>query len=184
MDRFQALVRDFHQNVTKQPTSPAMPALRNVELRAIICVEEAIELAFALVGQRAQTIIQEQLIRAMSKLARRKWDGQPNVLDVIGEVCDVLVVSYGTAEDIGVDIEPFFVEIMKSNLAKKGGVIDDTGKLLKPPGWEPANLVPILERAIAAAQHMCEHCGGSNVRADGVLLKVCDECHYGTKEVK
>jgi predicted HAD superfamily Cof-like phosphohydrolase len=145
MDRFQSLVRRFHIEVAKQPASPAIPDLRMAHLRAVIQLEEAMELAFALVGSCAQTLVQAVLLKVLTKLTQQKWDGQPNVLAAIGEACDNLVVTYGTFETIGVDAEPYFDEIMRANLLKKGGPVDEHGKLGKPPGWQPPNLLPIFK---------------------------------------
>lgn len=146
MNRHQALVREFHLKVSKQPCSPATPALRHPELRALLQLEEAIELAFALVGpSKAQTFTQEMLIKVLSNHMRKKANNEPNVLDAIGETVDNLVIAYGTAEDIGVDIDPFFEAVMDANMRKAGGPIDENGKALKPPGWQPADLESILK---------------------------------------
>ncbi len=146
MNRHQSLVRDFHREVTKQPCSPSKPMLRNPSLRALLQLEEAIELAFALVGpSQAQTFTHEMLIKVLNNHVRKKASCEPNVLDAIGEICDNLVVAYGSAEDIGVDIDPFYEATMNANLAKAGGPIDANGKMGRPPGWQPADHASILE---------------------------------------
>jgi predicted HAD superfamily Cof-like phosphohydrolase len=43
-----------------------------------------------------------------------------------------------------VDIEPFFEEVHRSNMAKVGGTRRPDGKWLKPPDWQPPDLTRIL----------------------------------------
>lgn len=183
MDRFQSLVSRFHRDVLSQPTSPARPELRSGQLRALLVLEEAIEAAFALAGAGAQTLVHEQLSRTLVKLARARWDGRPSVLGAVGELSDVLVVTYGSFEDLGVDAEPFFLEVMRANFAKMGGPVDDTGKQLKPPGWQPPDLAGVLRAVSDRAQRTCERCGGdSERRGGGAAFLVCDLCHYGEEK--
>lgn len=146
MDRFQALVRQFHIEVTGHSVSPAPPMLRQAELRAHVQLEEAMELAFALVGPRAQTLVQATLLKVLTKLTQQKWDGRPDVLSAIAEACDNLFATYSTLEAIGVDAEPYFVEVARANLAKRGGPVDENGKVLKPPGWVPPDLKSIFDK--------------------------------------
>jgi predicted HAD superfamily Cof-like phosphohydrolase len=145
MHRPQLQVQIFHRDVLNQPTSPAEPQLRNPELRARLIIEEAIETACALVGTaRAQTVVQVQLHEIIQKLTREKRT-EPNLIDAIDGICDNLVVNYGTAEDIGVDIEPFYIEVMDANNRKADGPTDASGKRLKPPGWVPPDIKGVLE---------------------------------------
>lgn len=68
-----------------------------------------------------------------------------HTLSRIAALIELLVWSiYNTAEMFNLDLEPIFAEIHRSNMTKKGGTISPTGKLLKPPHYEPPNLVPII----------------------------------------
>ena len=150
MNRHQELVREFHRKVTKQPCSPAEPKLRTPALRALLQLEEAIEKAFALVGpQRAQTFTQEMLSKVLLNHTRKNESPEPSVIGAIGETVDNLVISYGSAEDIGVDIGPFFEAVMEANMRKAGGPIDANGKAGKPPGWQPADLNAVMQKVLA-----------------------------------
>jgi predicted HAD superfamily Cof-like phosphohydrolase len=147
MHRPQEQVRQFHKEVVNMPTSPAEPKLRHPSLRAALIAEEAIETVIALVGVgEGQTIVHEQLLATLQKAAREKRN-QPDLAEVIDGCMDVLVVTYGTLEDIGVDAQRFFDEVHRANMSKKGGPIREDGKQLKPPNWTPPNIKGLLEMA-------------------------------------
>lgn len=158
MSRLQDLVRAFHRDVTKQPCSPAEPKLRTPHLRTLLIIEEAIEIAFALVGPaRAQTYVHEMLIKVLNKHVKSKASDEPNVIAVIGELVDLQIVTAGTAEDIGVDLDPFVEEVMAANFRKVGGPVDENGKIGKPPGWVPANLQDVFDRVTQGCEVIAEH---------------------------
>lgn len=144
MDKLQKQVREMHREILNQPCSPAEPALRCVDLRARLIAEEAIETVYALVGcARGQTVIMEQMISVLQERTRA-GKTEPDLLEAIDGCADTLVVTYGTLEALGVDGEPFTDEVMRSNMAKKGGPVDAGGKALKPPGWAPPDIAGVL----------------------------------------
>jgi len=55
------------------------------------------------------------------------------------------VVVYGTALEMGIDLEPHFNEVHASNMAKRGGPVREDGKMLKPEGWLPPDINGILQ---------------------------------------
>lgn len=61
------------------------------------------------------------------------------------EMADLLYVVYGTAVSYGIDMEPVFREVHRSNLSKVGGYKREDGKWVKPPTYSPANIAPIIE---------------------------------------
>jgi len=67
-----------------------------------------------------------------------------NLSCVAKELADLLYVVYGTAVSYGIDMEPVFREVHRSNLSKVGGYKRDDGKWVKPPTYSPACLEPIL----------------------------------------
>jgi predicted HAD superfamily Cof-like phosphohydrolase len=69
-----------------------------------------------------------------------------DLVEAIDGICDLLYVAIGTAIEFGVDIQPFFDEVHRSNMAKDGGGKDALGKTLKPPGWTPPDIVGELWR--------------------------------------
>lgn len=65
-------------------------------------------------------------------------------IDKISEACDLLYVTLGVFVDLGVPPHEFFNAIHEANMRK---VKNPTGgKVLKPEGWQPADLKSILER--------------------------------------
>lgn len=151
MNKWQEKVREF-QKAIGQNFGPAEPLMRSPVLRARLIVEEAIETVFALVGDRAgYSLVQDVLQKVVEKRAQDKVSGEPNMIEAIDGVVDTIVVCCGTGEDIGVDLDPFFDEVMDANMRKMGGPVDANGKRLKPPGWTPPDLVGVLARLRSAA---------------------------------
>lgn len=70
---------------------------------------------------------------------------QADLMAVAKELADLLYVVYGTAVSCGVDMEPVFREVHRSNMSKLGGYKRDDGKWVKPPTYSPASLEPILK---------------------------------------
>jgi predicted HAD superfamily Cof-like phosphohydrolase len=115
----QSDVEDFHRSL--DITVGTSPALREPELRAELIREEAKE--------TIKAIEENDLVLAIDGL------------------CDLLAVVYGSAVTWGVDLAPFWDEVHKTNMLKQGGLKRADGKRLKPPGWKPPELEPILEMA-------------------------------------
>jgi predicted HAD superfamily Cof-like phosphohydrolase len=61
------------------------------------------------------------------------------------ELADLLYVVYGTAVSLGIDMEPVFREVHRSNMSKVGGYKREDGKWVKPPTYSPASLDKIIE---------------------------------------
>ncbi len=69
---------------------------------------------------------------------------QDDLHGVAKELADLLYVVYGTAVSCGIDMEPVFREVHRSNMSKVGGHKRADGKWVKPPTYSPADLRPIL----------------------------------------
>jgi predicted HAD superfamily Cof-like phosphohydrolase len=68
--------------------------------------------------------------------------------DMVGmadALADIMVVVYGTAVEMGLDLEPIFAEVHRSNMSKNGG-FDAGGKYLKGTGWSPPDIVGELQK--------------------------------------
>jgi predicted HAD superfamily Cof-like phosphohydrolase len=61
------------------------------------------------------------------------------------ELADLLYVVYGTAISMGIDMEPVFKEVHRSNMSKVGGYKREDGKWVKPPTYSPASLDYIVQ---------------------------------------
>ncbi len=113
---WQSMVRDF--NVKFGATVGDTPAIRDPELRAALIEEEAKETVDA--------------IRAGDLVA------------AVDGLCDLIYVAVGAAVAFGVDLEPMFAEVHRTNMAKDGGATRADGKILKPHGWRPPRIAELL----------------------------------------
>ena len=66
-------------------------------------------------------------------------------IEMVDALADLLVVVYGAAVEMGVDLEPVFAEVHRSNMSKNGGK-DAGGKILKGPDWSPPDILGVLRR--------------------------------------
>lgn len=83
-------------------------------------------------------LIQEEFEELQDAMA------QQDIIAVAKELADLLYVVYGTAVSCGIDMEPVFKEVHRSNMSKVGGYKRADGKWVKPPDYSPASLQPIL----------------------------------------
>jgi hypothetical protein len=124
------------------------PAIRRPELRASLIEEEAKETVEAI----------------------RSGD----LVEAIDGLCDLIYVAYGAANEFGVDLEPFWDEVQRSNMKKVGGSVREDGKRLKPPDWKPPDIAGVLEvmqnnrEAIRAASAAEARIGRSLRRSDAI----------------
>ena len=121
----ETFMKSFGQDVPNKPTLALdAPAPFPFELRANLIDEEAREYVDASDGQ--------------------------DMVEMIDALCDILYVTYGAASAMGIDLEPFFAEVHRTNMAKLGPdgkpILREDGKGLKPPGWTPPDIAGILKR--------------------------------------
>lgn len=120
----QNQVREFMRKAGQEcPSEPTVP-LRDVQtLRLTLIREELCELDEAM-----------------------RHDDIFETADAIG---DLLVVVLGTAVACGIDIQPVWDEIHRSNMSKFiDGYRREDGKWMKGQSYSPANLAPIIESQI------------------------------------
>ena len=109
-------VREFHEALDI-PVA-VTPKIRRAELRASLIEEEARETVEAI----------------------RSGD----LIETIDGLCDLLCVVHGAALEFGIDLDPFWSEVHRTNMAKAGGPVREDGKRLKPEGWKPPDLRRVL----------------------------------------
>lgn len=90
------------------------------------------------VTQLRVRLIQEEFDELQEAMAAK------NLPAVAKELADLLYVVYGTAVSYGVDMDPVFREVHRSNLSKVGGYKREDGKWVKPPTYSPADVGPLL----------------------------------------
>lgn len=124
MNIMQEMVEEFHRAFDLgHPDKPTLREGLSLE-RVILIAEELSEYASA---NEAGDLVE--------------------VADAIG---DMLYVVLGTAVAHGIDIEPIFREIHRSNMSKVDGHRDPvTRKWIKPDNYSPANLEPLIEKQLA-----------------------------------
>jgi len=125
MNEAQRMVRDFHERFgLPRNDSPAWPGEVAHRLRVNLIEEELAELRNA--GETHDLV---------------------EIADALG---DLLYVVYGTAVTYGIDLEPVFSEIHRSNMSKgaSGVAARRDGKVLKGPDYSPPRVAEVLERQI------------------------------------
>lgn len=74
---------------------------------------------------------------------------------IAAELADVVIVAYGTAHSYGIPLDRAIEAVMGANFAKIGPDGQKhyraDGKLLKPPGWRPADVAAVLAEYAARA---------------------------------
>lgn len=120
MNDAQKMVQEFHEQFDIHiAATPSVPDKATQTLRNRLIQEEFEEF---------QEAMHSRDLPAMAK-----------------ELADVLYVVYGTAVSLGIDMEPVFKEVHRSNMSKVGGYKREDGKWVKPPTYSPASLDNILE---------------------------------------
>lgn len=120
MNTEQAMVKEFHRQFRIHISEkPEIPSEEVAELREVLMTEELSELAEAMECEELQ--------------------------DIAKELADLLYVVYGTAVAYGIDMEPVFKEVHRSNMTKIGGYRRADGKWMKSPTYSKAQLKDILK---------------------------------------
>lgn len=105
---------------------------------------------FDIAVQAVPTDANEDTKRLRIRLIQEEFDelkesmATGNLSAVAKEMADLLYVVYGTAVSYGIDMEPVFREVHRSNLSKVGGFKRADGKWVKPATYSPAHIEPIL----------------------------------------
>jgi len=102
------------------PDKVTMPSLEVRKLRARLILEEALETVHALgingfVGNISLSYLHHCFIRDLISFEEKQ---KPNLAATADGIADSLVVQLGTAVACGIDIEPIFNEVMRSNWSK------------------------------------------------------------------
>ncbi len=129
MNDAQRMVQEFHKQfeIHVSPT-PSIPDEPTQILRKRLIQEEFDEL---------QEAMREKDLPSIAK-----------------ELADLLYVVYGTAVSLGIDMEPVFREVHRSNMSKVGGHKREDGKWVKPPTYSPAQLDDLLAAQMGSGESL------------------------------
>ncbi len=111
---------------------------------------EAFHRKFEILTQAIPMDVNETTKTLRTRLIQEEFDelkeamAAGDLAAVAKELADLLYVTYGTAVSYGIDMEPVFQEVHRSNLSKVGGYKRADGKWVKPPTYSPANVEAIL----------------------------------------
>lgn len=137
----QQKVREFHERFdTTVSNAPNFPGADVMFLRCNLIREELQELEGSIFG-----------MNLLMAEGYNEWFGR-TADDVMVEIADalgdLLYVVYGTAVSCGIDMEPIFNEIHRSNMTKVPAdgkiVYREDGKVIKPDTYDPPRLESIL----------------------------------------
>lgn len=120
---------------------------------------------FEIVAQTVPADVNEETKQLRIRLIQEEFDelkeamATGNLATVAKEMADLLYVTYGTAVSYGIDMEPVFREVHRSNLSKIGGYKRADGKWVKPPTYSPADIESLLEvqRKQRSAERLSAH---------------------------
>ena len=131
----QDQVKEFMLKAGQEcPEKPVIPSVKLAKLRVELIQEELLELRSA-IGLGRRFIAQDETERIPSDL-----------VEVSDAITDLLVVVLGTAVACGIDIQPCWDEVHRSNMTKFiDGHRREDGKWIKGPSYSPANLEPIVK---------------------------------------
>jgi predicted HAD superfamily Cof-like phosphohydrolase len=127
---------EFHDAVgSPVPPKPVVPSLEILQLRQKLLQEEFTEATEAW--------------ETLTAVLQANDPTQPaDVTDWVHELTDLLYVTYGAILACGVDADAVFAEIHRANLSKAGGPRRADGKILKPLGWQPADVRSVIENQV------------------------------------
>lgn len=130
LTNFEKIV-EFHAALEATPTAPTIPHPDTLSLRRTLIQEEYREVMAAFAD--AFTVLDGEMDTAV------------DLAPLAHELADLLYVVYGTFATLGINADAVYAEVHRANMEKLGGPRRADGKLLKPPGWQPANIRDILQ---------------------------------------
>jgi predicted HAD superfamily Cof-like phosphohydrolase len=111
---------------------------------------EAFHRMFDIVVQQTPTLVDDRTRALRERLIHEEFEelkeamAKNDLIAIAKEMADLLYVVYGTAVSYGIDMEPVFREVHRSNMSKVGGYKREDGKWVKPTTYSPAAIEPIL----------------------------------------
>lgn len=148
------------------PEVPTYPTEEVAKLRAMLVLEEALELIVRGLGvtnlvvmptefQSGSMISLEYLLYRIKDVSVEK-NKPTDLLQLADGIADLEYVSTGTASACGIKMQPIFDEVHRSNMTKFiDGLVREDGKYVKGPSYSKADIQGELGRQMKR----CTVCG-------------------------
>lgn len=118
-------IKDFHVTMGGiAPDTPMLPDKSLLNLR--------------------QTLIREEYKEVTEEFDKLISGSSSDMTRLVHELTDLLYVAYGAIWACGVDPDPVFEEVHNANMRKLDGPRRADGKILKPEGWQPADVGKVI----------------------------------------
>lgn len=150
----QELVQEFHEafNLPVRDTPDVGSPAERV-LRVRLMLEEVLEFAKAARVKIVPNLRSDDFINSVDDLVI--WDSiedpMPDLTQMAHELADIAYVTNGTAVQLGIPLRQVLNEVHAANMRKVGpdgkAIVDERGKVQKPPGWRPADVAGVLARS-------------------------------------
>lgn len=77
-----------------------------------------------------------------------KINGDVNLIETADALADIEYINLGSANTYGIELQPIFNAVHKSNMKKFTGNAhkDKNGKWIKPTGWKAPNIFKLLQQ--------------------------------------
>jgi predicted HAD superfamily Cof-like phosphohydrolase len=148
-DPYNSKVREFHEAFgLRVRNTPEVGAPEERVLRVRLMLEEVLEFAKA---ANVRVAFMGSNITSIEHLRVYYVPfGAPDLTAMAHELADVAYVTHGTAVQLGIPLLACMAEVHAANMRKLGpdgkSVVDELGKVRKPPGWRPADVGAVLKR--------------------------------------
>lgn len=137
-------VRDFRKMIGRStPERPTQPDDASLRLDTRLIAEEFLELLEAC-GFAEGDPEKFEIVRGSLEWILYGKVGRFDMVAVADALGDLLYVVHGFNIGCGIPSEVVFDEIHRSNMKKADGPVNEHGKKLKPPDWQPPNITKVL----------------------------------------
>ncbi len=89
-----------------------------------------------------QSLIAEEFLEVTQAMA------DEDLVAIADGICDLIYILVGTAIEYGIDLEPIWHDVHRTNMLKEGGATRADGKIIKPAGWLPPDVSTLLKLQI------------------------------------
>ncbi len=133
-------VEKFHRTFdVLVATTPGFPSVEDMERRRRLIQEEVVEELLPLLSK--YTLPVSRLLHSADMLN--------DFVEIADGIADSIYVLIGTALELGIPLDRVWKEVQRSNMAKSDPETGEVrrredGKILKPDGWTPPNILGIF----------------------------------------